>query len=336
MNIAVIIPFYQEEEGILTRAIRSVFLQCRETLGTISIFVVDDASPVSARKELELLDLPDGLSIQLIEQENGGPGAARNTALNEISKLKQIDYVAFLDSDDEWQSEHLADAAFALNSGYDFYFCDTQRTDFFDSYFDTISSLRNNGAAIREKATPISDSGASYGFSGHSLTTEFIEEYLCHTSTIVVRASLVRDIRFAEELRYCSEDWLFWITLADAGARIAISWKKNGVSGEGLNIYFSAFDWDSPKSANRIFGLYVFSIFLSRMFRSGPERACKAKLARFRRAASFIFTRCLLRRIPMKWSVVRTIVRNDPVIIPLFPYYLLSAIFDRGEDARNW
>src|SRR5688572_4097876 len=117
-KVAVIIPFYQREEEILARSIASVLSQ--EGLDPFKIIVVDDASPRPALQELEKLPQSDRNRILLVKRPNGGPAAARNTGLNCIGQ--DIEYVAFLDSDDEWRPDHLARALSVLEQGFDFYF----------------------------------------------------------------------------------------------------------------------------------------------------------------------------------------------------------------------
>lgn len=119
-QVAVIIPFYQKAQGILTKAIASALNQV--DFGNITIIVVDDASPVSARSELADVMTAHPGKIRILEQPNAGPAAARNKGLDNVPQGTQ--YVAFLDSDDEWIDTHLANATAALGSGYDFYFSD--------------------------------------------------------------------------------------------------------------------------------------------------------------------------------------------------------------------
>ena len=116
--ITVVIPYYQREPGILLRALSSV--QNQDSCGfPIHVIIVDDASPVSAADEINALDGPK-FSIKIIRQDNKGPGGARNTGLDHVPKNTR--YLAFLDSDDEWEPNHLKRAVSALVEGYDFYF----------------------------------------------------------------------------------------------------------------------------------------------------------------------------------------------------------------------
>ncbi|MDB5935955.1 MAG: glycosyltransferase family 2 protein [Massilia sp.] len=115
-KFAVVIPFYQRDSGILIKAVHPILAQTLSA-NQIKIIIVDDASPSRARDELA--HLADRITI--IEQANSGPAAARNKGLNSVPG--DVQFVAFLDSDDAWAPEHLENARIALG-GNDFYFAD--------------------------------------------------------------------------------------------------------------------------------------------------------------------------------------------------------------------
>ena len=117
---SVVIPYYQEEPGILRGAVMSAIAQ--EGISDLEIIVVDDGSPAPALDDLKHLNLPSHIALKLIEQPNRGPGAARNRALDSLRPDTR--YVAFLDSDDQWTTDHLRNAHYIMNQGYDLYFAD--------------------------------------------------------------------------------------------------------------------------------------------------------------------------------------------------------------------
>ena len=94
--ITVIIPYYQRTPGILAKALASIAAQQDSPL-PVHVIVVDDASPVPAAAEIADIEGPP-YTLQVIVQPNGGPGAARNTGLDNAPK--ETKYIAFLDSDD--------------------------------------------------------------------------------------------------------------------------------------------------------------------------------------------------------------------------------------------
>jgi cellulose synthase/poly-beta-1,6-N-acetylglucosamine synthase-like glycosyltransferase len=76
---SVVIPYYQEEPGILRGAVMSAIAQ--EGVSDLEIIVVDDGSPAPARDDLGDLSIPAHITLKLIDESNRGPGAARNALL---------------------------------------------------------------------------------------------------------------------------------------------------------------------------------------------------------------------------------------------------------------
>ena len=103
MKISVVIPAYNAEKHI-ARAIESVLAQTRPAE---EIIVVDDGSSDGTAEVVRSF----GDKVILIQQPNAGVSVARNKGIEHATG----DWIAFLDSDDEWlpeklklQSEHLS------------------------------------------------------------------------------------------------------------------------------------------------------------------------------------------------------------------------------------
>lgn len=96
-NVSVVIPTYNRA-ALLGRAIRSVIEQTYEDF---ELIVIDDASTDGTDEVIALFNDPRIRHVR--HEENRGGGAARNTGIN----LAQGEYVAFLDSDDEWMKAKL-------------------------------------------------------------------------------------------------------------------------------------------------------------------------------------------------------------------------------------
>jgi glycosyltransferase involved in cell wall biosynthesis len=96
--VSVIIPSYNRST-LLPRAIKSVLDQ---TFSDLEVIVVDDASTDDTRQSVE--NLKDSRIRYVRHNINKGVNAARNTGIQ--SALGE--FVAFLDSDDEWLPEKLA------------------------------------------------------------------------------------------------------------------------------------------------------------------------------------------------------------------------------------
>lgn len=93
---SVVIPVYNRE-NLIERTLESVFSQ---TYQDYEIIVVDDGSTDSTLEVLSNFST----DISVIQQQNSGPGAARNAGVKQATG----EYVVFLDSDDLWFSWTLA------------------------------------------------------------------------------------------------------------------------------------------------------------------------------------------------------------------------------------
>jgi succinoglycan biosynthesis protein ExoW len=336
--VAVVIPYYQVDPGILARALEGIAAQELRPGTALRVYIVDDSSPLPAEKELSGSPLADALDIVLDRQPNGGPGAARNRGLDLVAFAGDADYVAFLDSDDTWRPRHIADALAALEKGYDFYCCDNARPGTYDLFSEHIEILKDGGAKLAPRATAIDPDGPVLGFAAHEIDDEVAVSYISHTSTVVVHAGLVRDLRFDPELRNAGEDRMFWLSLALAGARIAISWRRHVDCGRGVNLFFSAYSWDSPATVERFGCELLFAEKLRRHRALTPARLAfaKARAARSRRIYAFLFLRMLLRLRRPPLRTFRTLLRFDPLLPARMPALFLRVFLDRRPEARQF
>lgn len=95
-KVSVIIPTYNRETFVM-KAVGSVL---KQTFRDYELIVIDDGSTDATRSTLQ----PYEHQIKYVYQDNSGVSAARNKGVN----LAAGDWVAFLDSDDEWSDEYLA------------------------------------------------------------------------------------------------------------------------------------------------------------------------------------------------------------------------------------
>ncbi|MBE0568537.1 MAG: glycosyltransferase family 2 protein [Deltaproteobacteria bacterium] len=228
-RVAVIIPYFQREQGILRRSVQSVLRQ--NGVPRPYIIIVDDASPVPA--DLELTDLMHEYArdVTVIRQSNGGPGAARNTGIEAVPD--QYELVAFLDSDDEWHQDHLRIALEAFCSGCDFFFSD--HLDY--SGMTTRLGRAQMRGTFRLDVHPLVQPGSSVRWFSGDFVDQLIRDFVVGTPTVVVRRSVLGPHRFPAEFRRAGEDHLLWLKIAVGGAKVAFSEQIACTLGIGVNIY---------------------------------------------------------------------------------------------------
>ena len=101
--VDIIIPLYNKEATV-ARSIQSVLDQ---TYADWRLIIVNDGSTDASLAAVRRFTDP---RIEIVEQENRGPGAARNRGIHQAD----APYIAFLDADDQWYPPHLENAVNAL------------------------------------------------------------------------------------------------------------------------------------------------------------------------------------------------------------------------------
>lgn len=300
-KIAVVIPFYQKEAGILGKAVMSALSQ---TAGAPTIIVVDDASPVAAKGELADLMQEYPGRIVIIEQPNAGPAAARNKALDNVPA--GTSYVAYLDSDDEWIPEHLANAMAAMTNGFDFYFSDHYQLQ------QTVSAFKRASRIDVEQHPRIAGSEHVHAYRG-DMFDQILTGNIIGTSTVVFRYASFPALRFREEFVYAGEDYLFWLELSALTKKIAFSSLVECTYGKGVNI-FSGSGWGTEKSLIRCHHEMKYKKALPRLFDLNEVqlKANQRAVKLLRRSFVADMLHRIAHRIPMDKSVLRNQFRVDP------------------------
>jgi succinoglycan biosynthesis protein ExoW len=342
-RVAVVIPYYQVKPGLLQQALLSV--QGQELPDGVGwhVIVVDDGSPLPARDEIAGLAPELQRAITLIEQENGGPGSARNRALDWIAARRALDptafeVVAFLDSDDTWARRHLADALDLIGRGHDLYFCNHRRFEDSLSYFEQVPALASLFAHATEGVSVIMEDGPVVGLSAEALMTVQLCAYASQTSTVVVRAECVATERFDTEMRHAGEDHLFWVAIAAARPRTAVSWRSNVHCGRGINVYFASLDWGSVKVVERVGDVLMFHHKARQTFdlSTGHSNILRKRIVHYERGYSFLFVRALLRgQLPPLEQFWR-LVSQSHALVPLMPLRFVRMLIDRRPESRFW
>ena len=187
--VSVVIPAYNAARFI-GAAIASALAQ---TYGDYEIIVVDDGS----RDETASVVSGFGQRVRLIAQANAGASAARNRGIQEAAGS----WIAFLDSDDEWQPSHL-----------DVLLARAKAAPEAHLVYGSKITIDQHGEVVPWK--PAFPSGWIFG--------ELVERCLITTSTVIVRTATLRALGgFTEKPEFrVAEDWDLYLRLA-AGHQIA-------------------------------------------------------------------------------------------------------------------
>ena len=205
---AVIIPFYQVTPGILNRALESVFAQIEQGW---RIVIVDDGSPLRAEAEVAALPEAYRARIHIKRVENGGPGAARNVGLDMVAAMPDVHMIAFLDSDDHWESRHLERAKLALAQG-DMYFCNYSWPGAVTTRFQQVQlDTRPFGVSLGD--------GTIRKFDGDFAELLLGSWPVCLSGLCIRKEALGRE-RFDARLHFSSEDQHYLLKLANRSVAI--------------------------------------------------------------------------------------------------------------------
>ena len=205
MVISVSIPVYNAEESI-EKCLDSIKNQTWK--GEFEIIVINDGSADRSGEILENYRQKNPeMPIQLINQENGGVSKARNTGL----KIAKGDYIALLDSDDEWLPEKTEkQMKYLVNQNF--------RVDF-------ITSLWND-----EKVS------FPYAIGGNGLVAINLNKLLFkvsgQTSTAIFKKKILGNTGFFDERQRYSEDANFWMRISENNSMFLLP-EKLVIAGNG-------------------------------------------------------------------------------------------------------
>jgi glycosyltransferase involved in cell wall biosynthesis len=187
-KISVIIPTYNREK-VLPRAVKSALNQ---TFKDFEILVVDDGSTDNTQEVVEDLQKKDERIKYFRYTPNQGGNVARNLGI----KKSQGDYIAFLDSDDEWLPESLEERI---------KFFDTLSDEYGLVYCQSIKKILKKEQVVPKRGIKENESIVEYLFEG---------EGNLQTSSIIVRKNILEKdgLFFDEELKR-HQDWDFVIRL---------------------------------------------------------------------------------------------------------------------------
>ena len=302
-KIAVIIPFFQRETGILRRALASIAAQTFAA-DRLYVLLIDDGSPVAAEAELIQHPSPEGLRIVLIRQHNRGPNEARNTGLDNLEP--GTDLVAFLDSDDEWIGDHLRRAVTALACGYTAYF----------------ANLFHLGDSVNEFEKAKRVRPAEHPAIGNDPTLRAYQGDMVHqiaTANIIFMPSLVIDAavlgaaRFPMAHRHGGGDYLYWMNLIHHGARFAFSTEPEVRCGRGINMWYAS-GWGTDGLALRIVDEARFRRTVLLRHATAPQTVAslQTRIAQLQGSMLQDVVHRLRRRKKIDWNAVKVMFQENP------------------------
>lgn len=294
-TFSVVIPTYNRARS-LAAALESALLQ---TVPPIEIIVVDDGSTDNTE---ELVRKLHESRVRYVRQDNSGANVARNRGI----ALARGSHIAFLDSDDSYESFHLEQAANILAD------------DSTVVVYSRLTVARAPGLTFSKPPRPLA-------------VNEHISEYLLcdrgfmQTSTLVVPTALANAVQFDRALKF-GQDTDFAIRLAAAGARFRM--------GEIPSVV-----WSDPADQSRVSSVYEVQHRLAWHERIRPfvtERALQgdkgwvlakahSRTGKKLRAIT-LFGSAVLHRA---YSARHSVIVGLQVLLPPHAYRLLSDFFLR-------
>ena len=187
IHLSVIIPMFNSENTILT-CIYSALNQTYK--GKIEIIVINDGSIDNSQLIVEeiIKNNNSDIEIQLINKENGGVSSARNAGI----KLAKGDWIALLDSDDEWLSNKLERQIQVLRDNPTIDFLGTNRNG---EYFDKILWKK---LSVLTRISP----------------KLLMVKFIFVVPTVIFRKDIVSDVGYFDETQKYAEEGNYFIRIA--------------------------------------------------------------------------------------------------------------------------
>lgn len=304
-TIAVIIPFFQRETGILAKALASIAEQNYPN-EALYVILVDDCSPIPAATELQTCPPPAGLRIKVLQQpKNSGPNEARNAGLLNLDPGTQI--VAYLDSDDAWEGDHLARAVRVLASGYSAYFANLYHLG------DTVNEFEKAKRVIPADHPMVGDDPTLRAYQGDMV-------HQIATANIIFMPSLVIDVaalggaRFPQAHRHGGGDYLYWMDLIQHGAKFAFSTMPEVRCGSGINMWYGS-GWGTDGLAKRIMDEARFRRTVLNKYANteATKDSLRNRLAELQVSMLRDMAHRLRRRKKLDWHVIRTFFSENKI-----------------------
>ncbi len=242
IRISAIVPAYNAEKYI-SRALDSVLKQSRPA---DEIIVIDDGSTDRTAEIIKGY----GDKIKYVYQENGGESAARNRGIEEAS----CEWIAFLDSDDEWLERNLEMLAGVVSRNKTLVWA-------FANFINCDCSIEKRSVAHRDEI-PEALLGGNEFFSNYLVC--FDEGFHAWTGSNIIKKSIFENVGLYVLGQSRGADTDMWL-------RIAYKWPQVGYVGEPLAIYHRGIA-ESMTSSYRNFDL--ISNMIDKHLKLSTENGC--------------------------------------------------------------
>lgn len=200
MKLSVVIPLYNKAQSII-HTLDSVLAQSytdyevvivNDGSSDLSQSVVEEYIKFLNGDKLKSFSLENG-KIKLINQPNGGVSSARNRGIQEA----QGEYVLFLDADDLWDEDYLAEQVRMIS---DFPEAMMWGTNF--------AEVTNGNQLVRELATGLPNNYRGYVNNYFELPGRVSD--LFHSSAVAIRKEVFETIGYFDERIKIAEDIDMW------------------------------------------------------------------------------------------------------------------------------
>lgn len=182
IRVSVVIPAHNRGWS-LPRAIESVL---RQSMSQYELIVVDDGSTDQTAAALA----PYANRLQYITQENAGVSAARNAGI----RAAKGEFVAFLDSDDEWLPGKLAAQCAFFNANPPYVICQTLERWIRHGRFTNIPETHKKKADF--------------------IFGESLRRCMITCSSVMIRRALFDEVGLFNETLPACEDYDLWLRIA--------------------------------------------------------------------------------------------------------------------------
>jgi Glycosyltransferases involved in cell wall biogenesis len=220
--ISVIIPTFNRA-SIIERAIHSVL---KQTHKNIEIIIVDDCSTDGTQSILN--KFKNNNFFYFLHEKNKGPAAARNTGIFNSSG----EYIAFLDSDNEWLPKKLEIQIRSFQKAKDIGLV----------YCDTIV-LKNH------QIVSIIPSPAIKNIEGNIFNSLLIENFI-DTSSVLIKKECFQNIGYFDEKFDCLEDYDLFLRICKCynvkhvkDFLVKYHFSENGVNGKPIEMHVEKMGW---------------------------------------------------------------------------------------------